>query len=255
MLPIQEEYLDNYNRPNRALKKLKGIIIHWTANTHRGANAIRNRNYFNTKPYIKTQSGKVIYASAHYLIDDSNIIRCVPDLEEAFHCGAKWSRYKKAAHELMGTEEGSAYNGDSPNKYTIGIEMCVNSDGDFAMTRQHTVELTRHLLSKYDLNIDSVLRHYDITGKNCPRMMLEETIWQGFLDDVSSQNSFTSNNENLEKFKVNTAELNVRKGPGTNHAVVRRVYNGETVSKHDLDGQWIKIGTDQWVHSLYLIPV
>lgn len=253
MLPITEKYLDNYNRPKRALKELKAIVIHWTANVHKGANAIRNRNYFNTKPFIKSESGKVIYASAHYLIDDSNIIKCIPDKEEGFHCGAKWSKYKEAAHALMGTELSSTYNGDSPNKYTIGIEMCVNVDGDFELTRQHTVELTQYLLQKYSLTSKNVYRHFDITGKDCPRMMLEDEIWQDFLDDVDNKSQ--PGNGPVIKGKVNAAELNVRKGPGTHYDIVKKAYNGEIVEEKRRNGKWIQVGDNQWVHSLYILPL
>ena len=48
MIPITQALLTNHNRPKFKLKKLKGIVIHWTANTNPGANALANRNYFNT---------------------------------------------------------------------------------------------------------------------------------------------------------------------------------------------------------------
>ena len=81
MLPITERLLDNYNRPNRKLKSLKAIIIHWTANTRAGANAQANRNYFNTKPRILNTQGKTVFASAHYVVDDRTIMRCLPEDE------------------------------------------------------------------------------------------------------------------------------------------------------------------------------
>ena len=39
MKTIQEIFIQSPRRPNRALKKLKGIVIHWTANTNQGADA------------------------------------------------------------------------------------------------------------------------------------------------------------------------------------------------------------------------
>ena len=79
MLNIQEMLLTNHNRPKKKLQKLKGVAIHYTANYSKGANAIANRNYFNTTNRA---------ASSHYIVDDKAMIRCVPDDEVAYHVGA-----------------------------------------------------------------------------------------------------------------------------------------------------------------------
>lgn len=194
MLPIQELFLDNYNRPGRKLKALKGIVIHWTANTNRGANALANRNYFNTKPRIflrdangqvrKNAQGepRVVFASAHYIVDDQSIIQCLPDNEVGFHVGAPWRNYTHLAKKIMGMPQPRK---DSPNNYLIGIEMCVNSDGDFEKTRQHTIDLTRFLMEKHGLSTDEIYRHFDITKKICPKMMVEDPKqWEAFLEAV-----------------------------------------------------------------------
>lgn len=244
MLPITPKLLDNYNRPRRNLKKLKAIIIHWTANTNRGANAMANRNYFNTKPYIKDRNGNKIYASAHYVVDDRNIIQCLPDNEVGFHVGARWSKYKTAALDMMGNP---ASGTDSPNNYTIGIEMCVNSDGDFSKTRQNTVDLVQFLLKKHQLGIDAVLRHFDITGKDCPKMMLDEEIWAEFKREITAEYTSPGN------LKVNTSTLNVRSGPGTQHPIKRVLLNGEIVEKKGQYKLWYQIGPNEWIHSHYVI--
>lgn len=166
---VREMLLTNHNRPGKKIIKLKGIVIHWTANTRKGANAVANRNYFNnTKNSV----------SAHYIVDDKNIIRCIPDDEIAYHVGAK----KYAAVGLKVKKDNY-----SPNYFLIGIEMCVNSDGDWSKTYQNTVELAAYLLKKYNLNINNMYRHHDITGKDCPKMMLDPKEWQAFKDKVSKQ--------------------------------------------------------------------
>ena len=44
------------NRPGTKCEIRKGIVIHYTANTSKGANAKRNRDYFNTTTtYASTQ--------------------------------------------------------------------------------------------------------------------------------------------------------------------------------------------------------
>lgn len=240
MIPITNALLDNYNRPGRLLNELRAIIIHWTANTHKGANAMANRNYFNTKPAIMV-NGKKIYASAHYIIDDHTIVRCLPDLEVGYHVGSS-KPYKDLVHSKLNIPVG-----DSPNNYTLGIEMCVNSDGDFSKTRQHTIELTNSLMNQYGIDQSRVLRHFDITGKDCPKMMLDEAIWEQFRTEVVSLNVISG------QLKVNVSELNVRSGPGTNFPIKRVVHNGDVLQKLGQEGIWYRVGDQEWVHSNYIL--
>lgn len=162
MIQPKDMLLTNHNRPGKKIIKLKGIVIHWTANTNKGANALANRNYFNTTDRA---------ASAHYIVDDKTIIRCIPDDEIAYHVGA--TNYTAIGESIR-------VNPYSPNYYLIGIEMCVNSDGDWDKTYKNTIELVAALLKKYNLKIDDVYRHYDITGKDCPRMMIDSSAWLTF---------------------------------------------------------------------------
>lgn len=240
MFPITEQFISGHNRPYRRLDGLKAIIIHWTANTNRGANAMANRNYFNS--IHLDANGNLIYASAHYIVDSTSIVQCLPDDEVGFHVGAKASRYTDTAHRIMG---GSG----SPNYVTIGIEMCVNSDGDFNVTRSQTVELTRALAKKYSISRENILRHYDITRKDCPRMMLDEAVWSSFLDEVFASASVT------DSYRVNVAQLNVRAGDGTQNPIVRKLAMGDIVTVLDKSGVWYQIGQGEFVHSDYLAKV
>lgn len=152
MFPIQTRLLtpNQYSRPQRKLRAVKGIVIHWTANEGRGANAEANRRFFENRKF-----GKTGYGSAHYFVDDKEILLCLPESEMSYHVGA--NSYK------------TKHFGSYPNDCTLGIEMCVNADGKFSVVYDQTVELTAHLVRKYNLNPDKdIARHYDITGKNCP---------------------------------------------------------------------------------------
>lgn len=244
MLNITDRLITK-NRPFRKLKKLKAIIIHWTANTRIGANAAANARYFNSDQYFTKINGQKIKisASAHYVVDDKEIIRCIPDDEVGYHVGSK-SGYKELVYNTINIPREH-----SPNDYTIGIEMCVNSDGDFAKTRQNTIELTNFLLKQHNLTIANVFRHFDITGKDCPKMMLEQDVWQQFLLEIENYS------ENDVRFKVNTAELNVRTGNGTNFSVKRKLGQGDIVVKKGQQGIWLKIGEDEWINSNYVIPL
>jgi N-acetylmuramoyl-L-alanine amidase CwlA len=67
--------------------------------------------------------------------------------------------------------------GDGRGKYgitntnSIGIEICVNSDGDYKKAYLKAVELTKHLMKELNIPIDRVVRHYDASRKNCPASM------------------------------------------------------------------------------------
>jgi N-acetylmuramoyl-L-alanine amidase len=175
MVNIVEMLLTNHNRPKKKLIKLKALIIHWTANTNVKANAIANRNYFNT---TKTS------ASAHYVIDDKQIVKCIPENEIGYHVGAK--AYTKLGMTFtQGTLKADSIPFYSPNFFTCGIEMCVNSDGDWNKTYQNTVEFSAKFLKDNGLTIDSLYRHYDLTGKDCPKMMIDEAEWNKFKNEVN----------------------------------------------------------------------
>ena len=111
MIPVTQSFITNRaNRPFVNLPELKGIIIHWTSNTGKGANAAAHYNYFQNHD---------VQASAHYMVDDKNIFQIIPDEEVAYHVGSR--HYKPLGQSLM---EG----GRSPYYFLIGIEMCVNPD-------------------------------------------------------------------------------------------------------------------------------
>ena len=247
-LPIDEQLLTNYNRPGRKLRSLKGIVVHWTANTGRGANAQRNRDYFNNLRPQRDEFGRnrTIYASAHYIVDDRQIIRCLPDHEVGYHVGA---RSYKPVGEFIREEE----TGNSPNNYLIGIEMCVNSDGDWQKTYQHTVELTRWLLATHGLTVRQLWRHYDITGKDCPRMMLDEAPWQAFRKAVNTDPETGQPIVALLPQGTATVNaLNVRSGNGTQYPVKRVLKKGDAVTIYDQLAPWLRIGDNLWVHSHYI---
>jgi N-acetylmuramoyl-L-alanine amidase len=172
-MEITEDLLtiNKYSRPGKKLKKIKGIVVHWTANP--GTTATQNIKFFELR-----KEGKHGYGSAHYFINlDGSIKQCIPDKEMAYHVGAK--SYTDLSKRKLGSY---------PNNCTIGIELChpdrtgkVNKE-TYAML----VQLTSHLLKKYKLSAHhDVYRHYDITGKYCPKWFVDfPALWEDFLNDA-----------------------------------------------------------------------
>ncbi|MBR1743246.1 MAG: N-acetylmuramoyl-L-alanine amidase, partial [Lachnospiraceae bacterium] len=160
---IKEKLLTkNVNsRPGIALKKIKGIVIHYTANPNTDAKA--NRNYFESRKNMEDTS--VNKVSSHYIIGLSgNILRCIPDEE-------------------------IAYASNKRNKDTLSIECChPDSTGKFSTkTYQALIHLVAYLADRYEISLDEIIRHYDVTGKECPKYYVQhEDAWERLKNDVAA---------------------------------------------------------------------
>ncbi|MCR5099119.1 MAG: N-acetylmuramoyl-L-alanine amidase [Lachnospiraceae bacterium] len=155
---ITEELLtvNEYSRPGKSLDEVHGIVVHYTANP--GTSAENNRSYFEG-----LKDSHDTYASSHYIIDiDGEIIQCIPLTEQA-------------------------YASNDRNYDTIAIECChPDETGVFSKdTYDELVHLTAWLLGQYDLEIDDVIRHYDVSGKPCPKYFVDHPEkWEEFKSDV-----------------------------------------------------------------------
>ncbi len=148
--------VNEYSRPGIALDQVNGIVVHWTANP--GTTAEQNRNYFEGL----SESGDT-YASSHFVIGlEGEIIQCIP------------------CNEI-------AYASNDRNSDTIAIECCIQDEnGKFNdATYQSLIELVTWLMGRYDLSIDQVIRHYDVTGKDCPKYYVDhEDAWKQMKQDM-----------------------------------------------------------------------
>lgn len=76
--------------------------------------------------------------------------------------------------------------------------MCVNADGYFHKTYENTVNLAADILRRHGWGVDRLWRHYDVTGKDCPRYFVNDATakhfgfpsaqagWEQFRKDVGS---------------------------------------------------------------------
>lgn len=147
--------LIKYNYSSRKSTKIKYIVIHDTGNKRKGAGANNHYLYFN---------GGNRNASAHYFIDDKEILQLVEDDNASWHCG-----------------DGKGMYGIT-NSNSIGIEICVNPDSDYNIAVQNTIELTKYLMNKHNIPLNNVVRHYDASRKNCPASMSKDNwkAWEEF---------------------------------------------------------------------------
>lgn len=132
----------------RNIGQVDTIVIHYTGND--GDTAENNAKYF---------QGANRNTSAHFFVDEKEVIQSVFMDEIAWHV---------TGH----------------NTNTIGIEMCSYKDekGNYQIawpTQDKAAELASLIMLRY--NITNVVRHYDLTGKNCPEPFVrDKTNWYAF---------------------------------------------------------------------------
>ena len=191
---------NKYSRPQIPLKSVKKVVLHYVGNPK--SSAMANRNYF------ENQKSGGRYVSSHYIIGlEGEILRCVPENEVA-------------------------YCSNQANTYSISIECChPDATGKFTEeTTNSAAELCAYLLKKYGLSVNDLIRHYDVTGKQCPLWFVptkyqSEAVanarWAGFKALVSEK----MGREFL--IRVKDEELDIRANVGIGSAVVGKLKKGE----------------------------
>lgn len=153
-IKFKESNRGNFTRMDG--RSIKYIVIHYTSN--KGDTAKNNADYF---------AREVVGASAHYFVDEEEIYQSVLDKDKAWHCGSK-TGYK---------------HWECRNTNSIGIEICMNdrNGGLRATSIENSKELVVSLMRKYNIDIDHVIRHYDVTGKYCPGPMVDnDLLWENY---------------------------------------------------------------------------
>jgi len=143
-------------------RKILYIVMHYTGNN--GDTALGNCNYF-ASPKLLT--------SAHYFVDETSVWQSVKDKDIAYHCGATTYKHKECR-----------------NANSIGIEMCSrkNPDGSYYIKPEvvaRAADLVKLLMAQYGIDTAHIVRHYDVTGKECPRPWVrDESLWETFKEGL-----------------------------------------------------------------------
>lgn len=200
-MEINTKIADKSNYTKGRNLSVKYLVIHFTANN--GDTAKGNCNYF---------QGKNRNASAHYFVDENEIYQSVKDTDTAWHCGAK--KY---------------YHTYCRNNNSIGIELCSRKDscGKYYFkdeTVSNAVLLVKQLMKKYNITINNIVRHYDVTHKICPAPFVEYTKdWESFKNRLA-ENSPDNKNIKGDKELTEKIKLNVN---GKEYDVNRILKNGK----------------------------
>lgn len=191
MLTIQKN-LTETNRTVKSGRDIKYIVVHYTGNS--GDTAYNNTKYF------KTQNRG---ASAHYFVDKDSIWQCVEDKDVAWHCGTK-SKY---------------YHSKCRNANSVGVEMC-DSIKRNSVVEDNTAELVRYLMGIYNIPLENVVRHYDVTHKLCPVVLVDDSEWSEFKRKLGGSEKMTNEEKQaFEELERKVTELNTQLAEHT------KVYN------------------------------
>lgn len=166
-VPVPEWVTENlltpnpYSRPEKPLENVRGIVVHYVANPC--STARENRNYFES---LKDQTGEnATSVSSHFVIGlEGEVVQCVPLYEVA-------------------------YASNNRNSDTISIECCHPDETEkfYDSTYKSLVDLTAYLCTAFELEPESVIRHYDVTGKICPKYFVDHPDeWEKFHEDVGT---------------------------------------------------------------------
>ena len=176
------EMLSNNKNHYTGVNKKQYITIHETGNTNKGVNAINHSKYINNGSS----------ATWHYTVDDKNIVKHYKEDIQCWHCG-----------------DGK---GDG-NLNSIGIEMCINSDGDFNKTIENTIQLVIFLMNKFNIPISNVVQHNYWSGKNCPMNIRngKPITWNKFIEKIRNENIFQDKQqENNYLYKVQVGAFSIK---------------------------------------------
>lgn len=184
------------------------IVVHYTGNSK--DTALSNARYFVSK---RT-------SSAHFFVDETSIYQSVEMKNKAWHCGTSTNVY---------------YHPGCRNANSIGIEMCCS--GSFTVsekTKENTAQLIAELCKMLGIGSDKVkdkvVRHWDVTHKQCPMQMAGyyNDEWTKFQNRIR-QILDGEDNEVVEESVVivNDKEIKVERilKNGTNYVKIRDIAN------------------------------
>ena len=167
-----------YNRSRRT-STIKYIVVHDTGNPDKGADAERHYQYFN---------GGDRNSSADVFVDDCQAIK-VNDWNTYYtwHCGDGHGKY------------------GITNANSVGVEMCINSDGDYNKAFDRTVAVVKELMQTLGVDANHVVRHYDASRKDCPMSMDNNNWarWNEFKKRITETEGLTVTQYEELKGKIN----------------------------------------------------
>ena len=220
----------NYRKGNN--KKNKYIVIHYVGAT---GGAEDNCKYF----YSEYRG-----SSAHYFVGHKGEVwQSVLCSDVAWHCGANTYKHPYCR-----------------NENSIGIEMCCRrlANGTWYFeeeTVKAAIELTKMLMKQYNIPVENVIRHYDVTGKVCPEPYVRDAqAWNTFKASLTDTATPTPTTPAASGYlvRIKADVLNVRKGAGTGYKINTTVKKGEVYTIVQEFNGWGKLKSGAgWIKLSY----
>lgn len=206
---------NNYGKI-RDLGSIRYIAVHYTGND--GDSGAANGRYFRDN---------IVKASAHYFVDDDSVVQSVPDDYIAWAVGG--SKYADC-----GRTGGGKYHGICTNANSVSVELCdTQKDGVSGFSEKtinNAVMLIKSLMAKYSVDTEHVIRHFDVTGKICPKPFIGNAAWESFKSRLESDTDM----EEIEKLKVEIESLKTQLAEHTkvyNYITEMPSWAAETINK------------------------
>lgn len=200
---IIEKYGATCTSPRNGAKPA-WIVVHYTGTANASAEAI-----------ARGFSRKNASTSAHYVVDDSSIYMCVDESKAAWHVcdgqpDARYAGFRHAEQWHAAVDPTHKFRG---NRNSIAVELCVRKESttskrvddlDWAIPQEElelAADLIAWICARRGISTKRVLRHYDATGKPCPRPLVtmsrdpddsRDELWCGFKRMIARR----LNNEN-----------------------------------------------------------
>ena len=164
---VPQSYLDKafypgYQMPNES--DILWVVVHESGMARPGETAELLAKTQHNDVYV-TEDPRA--ASWHYQVDENYIYQSFDNELALWHAGGNY------------TTSPNCYYG---NSNSIGIEMCINADGNYDGSMHHDTKLVATLCNMYNLGIENVKRHFDFSGKECPAYMIRTNRWTQFLE-------------------------------------------------------------------------
>lgn len=167
------QHITNKNKLTNISMKAEYLTIHSTGNEK--STAQNERDNLN-------RANNTTSTGFHIVVDDTQAIECIPFNAVAYHAG-----------------DGAKGIG---NTKSISLEICESRDR--AKTLQNAVEVAAKILYERGWSIERLKRHYDWSGKNCPRILSANNWedWTAFKLQVERKLN-DMNDKELDNLKIN----------------------------------------------------
>lgn len=195
---ILTDCAEAYGQSSRRDAAVEWVVVHYTGVADVGARQI-----------ARNMAKKGAKTSTHYVVDPTGCYKVAPESKATWHVGngKPNALYVGCTHAERWYKTIDPHNEFLGNRNSIGIELCVRKadphsksvgDQDWffePQTLDHAVLLIADICLRLQIPVSHVARHYDCTGKPCPRPFVtmaqdgsdrsRDEAWRNFTREIA----------------------------------------------------------------------